>query len=87
MELGPDAAFVCLHGPGGEDGTVQALLETLGIPVHRQRPALLHPLHGQGLRQARLRAAGLPTPPFRTFLRRAMNEMGAAAALEPPPMP
>ena len=35
MQLAPDAAFVCLHGPGGEDGTVQALLETLGIPASR----------------------------------------------------
>ena len=25
-------AFLALHGPGGEDGTVQGLLETLGIP-------------------------------------------------------
>jgi D-alanine-D-alanine ligase len=28
-------------------------------------------------------AARVPTPPFRTFLRKAMHEMGAAAALEP----
>ena len=28
----PDVAFVALHGPGGEDGTVQELLEILGIP-------------------------------------------------------
>ena len=27
----PDVAFIALHGPGGEDGTVQALLEMLGI--------------------------------------------------------
>jgi D-alanine-D-alanine ligase len=26
------AAFLALHGPGGEDGTVQGLLETMGIP-------------------------------------------------------
>ena len=25
-------AFIALHGPGGEDGTMQGLLETLGIP-------------------------------------------------------
>jgi D-alanine-D-alanine ligase len=29
-----------------------------------------------------VQAAGIPTPPFRTFFRRAMNEMGAAAALD-----
>ncbi len=28
----PDIAFVALHGKGGEDGTVQALLEILNIP-------------------------------------------------------
>ena len=28
----PDIAFVALHGKGGEDGTIQALLEILNIP-------------------------------------------------------
>ena len=28
----PDVAFVALHGRDGEDGTVQELLEILGIP-------------------------------------------------------
>ena len=27
-----DVAFLCLHGKGGEDGTVQGMLELLGIP-------------------------------------------------------
>ena len=27
----PDVAFIALHGTGGEDGTVQELLEILGI--------------------------------------------------------
>jgi D-alanine-D-alanine ligase len=30
--LGCDAAFPVLHGPGGEDGSVQGLLEVAGIP-------------------------------------------------------
>ena len=29
---GPEIAFVAMHGPGGEDGTIQELLEILGIP-------------------------------------------------------
>ncbi|HVG68659.1 MAG TPA: D-alanine--D-alanine ligase, partial [Gaiellales bacterium] len=29
---GYDAAFICAHGPGGEDGTVQELCEMLGLP-------------------------------------------------------
>ena len=28
----PDVVFVALHGPGGEDGTVQGMLEVLGVP-------------------------------------------------------
>ena len=28
----PDVAFICMHGAGGEDGTVPALLEFLRIP-------------------------------------------------------
>ncbi len=31
-ELRPDAVFPALHGPPGEDGTVQGLLELLGLP-------------------------------------------------------
>lgn len=27
-----DRAFIALHGPGGEDGRIQAVLEYLGIP-------------------------------------------------------
>src|SRR3569833_333821 len=28
----PDVVFIALHGPGGEDGTVQGMLEVLGVP-------------------------------------------------------
>jgi D-alanine-D-alanine ligase len=30
--LKPDVAFIALHGKGGEDGSIQGLLETLNIP-------------------------------------------------------
>src|SRR4028118_563803 len=82
MELGPDAGFVCLHGPGGEDGTVQALLETLGIPYTGSGPLSSIRCMDKDYAKRALRAAGIQTPPSRTFLRRAMNEMGASAALE-----
>ena len=39
---GFDRAFVALHGPGGEDGTLQGALEWLGLPHNRRgvvRPA------------------------------------------------
>ena len=31
-QLRPDVAFNALHGPFGEDGTIQGILEYLGIP-------------------------------------------------------
>ena len=34
----PDVAFVALHGRGGEDGTVQELLEVLGVPYTGSGP-------------------------------------------------
>ncbi|MGI8649545.1 MAG: D-alanine--D-alanine ligase family protein [Rubrobacter sp.] len=81
MDLRPDAAFICLHGPGGEDGTVQALLETLEIPYTGSGPLSSIRCMDKDYAKRALQAAGVQTPPFRTFLRRAMNEMGAAAAL------
>jgi D-alanine-D-alanine ligase len=83
MEIEPDAAFICLHGVGGEDGTVQALLETLGIPYTGSGPLSSIRCMDKDYAKRALRAAGIPTPPFRTFLRKAMHEMGAAAALNP----
>ena len=83
MEIEPDAAFICLHGVGGEDGTVQALLETLGIPYTGSGPLSSIRCMDKDYAKRAMFAAGVPTPPFRTFLRRAMHEMGAAAALEP----
>src|SRR5215207_4141534 len=83
LEIEPDAAFVCLHGPGGEDGTVQALLETLEIPYTGSGPLSSIRCMDKDYAKRALRAAGIPTPPFRTFLRKAMHEMGAAAALRP----
>ncbi|MGH3145365.1 MAG: D-alanine--D-alanine ligase family protein [Rubrobacter sp.] len=82
MELTPEAAFVCLHGPGGEDGTVQALLETLDIPYTGSGPLSSIRCMDKDYAKRALDAAGIPTPPFRTFLRKAMNEMGASAALD-----
>jgi D-alanine-D-alanine ligase len=81
MDLAPDAAFVCLHGPGGEDGTVQALLETLGIPYTGSGPLSSIRCMDKDYAKRALGQAGLLTPPFRTFMKKAMTEMGASAAL------
>ncbi len=77
-EEGFERVFIALHGRGGEDGTVQGVLETLGLPYT-----------GSGVMASALAmdkwrtkmvwaAAGLPTPPWRML--RADDDWNAVAA-------
>ena len=38
-ETRPDVAFVAMHGRDGEDGTVQELLELVGVPYTASGPS------------------------------------------------
>ncbi len=68
---GFERAFIALHGRGGEDGVVQGLLESLGIPYTGSR-VLGSALSMDKLRCKQLWAgAGLPTPAFVTLEREA----------------
>ena len=48
-----DVVFPLLHGPYGEDGTIQGLLELAGVPLRRLRGARLRGGDGQGLHEGR----------------------------------
>ena len=77
-----DVAFVALHGRGGEDGTVQELLELVGLPYTGSGPGGVHPLHGQGGRQARACATPASRRPTSTrSSETAFRDLGAAEAL------
>ena len=62
-----DAALIILHGPMGEDGTIQGILDLLDIPY--QGSGVL----GSALAMNKLASkqlyekAGLPVPPYRVF--------------------
>ncbi|MGD8175498.1 D-alanine--D-alanine ligase [Marinimicrobium sp. ARAG 43.8] len=59
-----DLAFIALHGPGGEDGRIQAVLEYLGIPYTGSEVAA-SALAMDKLRSKQLWAGiGLSTPEF-----------------------
>jgi len=61
---GYDRAFNILHGPGGEDGVMQGLLEVLGLP-YTGSGVLASALAMDKLRSKQLlEGAGLPTPPW-----------------------
>jgi len=69
-------AFIALHGRGGEDGTVQGLLECLGIPYTGS--GVLASALAMDKKQSKwiFRAHGLPTPDFEVLAR---GQRGARA--------
>jgi D-alanine-D-alanine ligase len=77
----PDVAFVALHGRGGEDGTVQELLELVGVPYTASRPSACSRCMDKVVAKHELRGAGLPTPDFYAFSQAAFEELGAGRAL------
>jgi D-alanine-D-alanine ligase len=77
----PEVAFVAMHGLGGEDGTVQELLEILGIPFTGPGVAACARCMDKVLAKHDLRAAGVPTPNWFAFNETAFRELGAADAL------
>ena len=56
----PDVAFVALHGRGGEDGTVQELLELVGVPYTASRPGACIRCMDKVVAKHALRDAGHP---------------------------
>jgi len=77
----PDVAFIALHGRGGEDGTVQELLEVLDIPYTGSRIHACMRCANKALTKHALRDAGLPTPDWVSLGEIAFSELGAAEAL------
>jgi D-alanine-D-alanine ligase len=77
----PDVAFVALHGRGGEDGTVQELLELIGVPYTASGPSACSRCMDKVVAKHELRGAGLPTPDFYAFSQAAFEELGAGRAL------
>ncbi len=77
----PDAAFVALHGGDGEDGTVQGLLEVIGVPYTGSGPAACMRCTDKALAKYLMREAGIPTPDFTAIKESAIKELGVAAAL------
>ena len=78
----PEIAFVAMHGTGGEDGTIQELLEILGIPFTGPGVAACVRCIDKALAKHELRAAGVPTPDWLAFNEVAFRELGAADALD-----
>lgn len=66
-QAAPAAAFLALHGRWGEDGTVQGLLEMLGIPYTGSSVLASALAMDKGLSKVVFRASGVPTPDFQVL--------------------
>jgi D-alanine-D-alanine ligase len=74
----PRFVFVAMHGRGGEDGTLQDLLETLGIAYTGSDPLASALCMDKMLFKRMLRLHGIPTPAFHSFNETAFRELGGA---------
>jgi D-alanine-D-alanine ligase len=81
LEQEPDVAFIALHGRHGEDGTVQGLLEAIGLPYTGSGPAACIRATDKLLAKHLMLEAGVPTPRFCALSETAVKELGASAAL------
>ncbi len=77
----PDVAFVALHGRDGEDGTVQELLEAMGIRYTGSGVSACIRAADKVLAKHAMRDRAIPTPDFYSFSETAFRALGAARAL------
>jgi D-alanine-D-alanine ligase len=74
----PRFVFVAMHGRGGEDGTLQDLLETLAVPYTGSDPLSSALCMDKMLFKRMLRLHNIPTPAFHSFNETAFRELGGA---------
>ncbi|KJS10054.1 MAG: D-alanine--D-alanine ligase [Gammaproteobacteria bacterium BRH_c0] len=87
-QLKPERVFIVLHGPGGEDGTLQGALEFLGLP-YTGSGVLASALAMDKLRTKQLwKGMGLPTAGFAVLQENSdwaqvLASLGGAAMVKP----
>lgn len=81
-ETGPEVAFIVLHGRGGEDGTLQELLEIVGIPYTGCGVLSSTLAMDKSLTKLLLQKHAVPTAGFVAFGESAFKSLGASDALD-----
>jgi D-alanine-D-alanine ligase len=77
-----DLAFLALHGSAGEDGTIQSLLELLGMPYTGPDVLASSLAWNKPIAQGLYGRAGIAVPDSVVLTQQAFREMGAAAAVD-----
>ena len=80
-----DLAFIALHGTFGEDGTVQGLLETAGIPFTGSGVLGSALAYNKVISKMIFNHEGIPTAPYRVLTRPdpAENRLGLPVVVKP----
>ncbi len=83
-----DRAFIALHGRGGEDGSLQALLDLLDRPYTGSGALASALAMDKQMSKQMWRGLGLPTPPFmqvtaQTPWEEVLDRVGPAVAIKP----
>lgn len=77
-----DVAFLALHGSAGEDGTIQSLLDLIGVPFTGPDPLASSLAWNKPIAQGLYARHGLAVPSRVTLSQQAFRELGASAAIE-----
>ncbi|MCP2168960.1 D-alanine--D-alanine ligase family protein [Goodfellowiella coeruleoviolacea] len=78
----PDAVVIALHGGAGENGSVQSVLEMLGVPYVGTDPRACRRAWDKPTAKAELARAGLATPDWVVLPHATFRELGAQAVLD-----
>jgi D-alanine-D-alanine ligase len=75
------ACYIALHGKDGEDGTMQRLLEAVGVPYTGSGSRACQLAFDKVLMKESLDAAGIPTPPWTVIEAAALRDLAAGPVL------
>ncbi|GAA3023393.1 D-alanine--D-alanine ligase family protein [Actinokineospora globicatena] len=78
----PDAVVIALHGGEGENGSIQTILELLGIPYVGTDAGTCRRAWDKPTAKAELRRAGVLTPDWVVLPQSAFRELGAQPVLD-----
>jgi D-alanine-D-alanine ligase len=81
LEEKPDLVYIALHGKDGEDGTIQELLEIIGLPYTGPGPMACIIGFNKVLSKELFLASGIPTPRYYTVSSSTIEDMGASKLL------
>ena len=81
-ELYPDVVFIALHGPDGEDGTVQGYLDVLGIPYTGSKVLASSLAMDKVRAKTMFAASGIPVAAHLTFSRYDISSRSCVRKIE-----